>query len=166
MQEKIQIKREPPRSPAVAGILAAFFPFGVGAFYNRQYLKGIIFLIIFAGLVTMQTRPGDINQPFSGILLAGFYFFQIFDAIHTAKNINRRALMEEGAEKAEEIEFMKMEKTGSIFWGIVLIVVGGIFLLANFDVIDYGHIFDFWPLVVIVIGLKLIVDYIPKRKHR
>lgn len=162
MQEKIIVKKEPPRSPAVAGILAGFFPFGVGAFYNRQYLKGALFLIIFAGLVTMQT--GDINQPFAGILLAGFYFFQIFDAVHSAKSISRRALMEEDEEKAEEIEFLKLEKTGSIFWGIILVVLGGIFLLANFDVIDYDRIFDFWPLVIIVIGIKLVVDYFSKKK--
>jgi hypothetical protein len=55
-------------------------------------------------------------------------------------------------------------KSGSIFWGILLIVLGGILLLGNFEVISYKKIFDFWPLIVIVIGGKLILDYLSQNK--
>jgi len=146
MEEKVIIKR-PPKSPALAGVLSFFFP-GTGALYNRQISKGLLFIVIFAGLVTMQTS-GE-GQPFLGIILAGFYFYQIIDAIQTAKSINRRLLHGEGEEIEEIEEFPEVVKTGSIFWGIVLIVLGGVLLLANFEVISYDTIFDFWPVVVIV----------------
>lgn len=38
-------------NPTVAGILAGFFPFGVGAVYCSQYAKGLAHLLIFALLI-------------------------------------------------------------------------------------------------------------------
>lgn len=161
MEEKVILKR-PPKSPALAGILSFFFP-TTGTLYNAQYLKFFIFLIIFAGLITMQTS-GE-GQPFAALLLAGFYGFQIFEAMHTSRAINRRALKGEEEEEEDELEELpQVLKTGSIFWGIVLMALGGILLLANFDVINYDSVFDFWPVVVIVIGLKLVADYVLREK--
>jgi len=160
MEEKIVVKR-PPKSPFLAGVLAFFFPFGIGQIYNRQVLKGLIFLIVFAGLVTMQTT-GE-GQPFLGIILGGFYIYQIIDAVQTSNRINRRYLLgEEEVEKEEE--FPEALKSGSVFWGAVLIVLGGILLLANFEVISYDTVFDFWPVAVIVIGVKLVADYFGKSR--
>lgn len=164
MTEKIVVEKKPCKSPAAAGILAGFFP-GTGALYNGQYLKGILFIIIFAGLITMQPHTG---QPFPALLLAGFYIFQIIEAVQTAKSINRQALAESEEETgpAAEKEILRIEPLGSAFWGIVLIVLGGIFLLGNFDVINYDRIWDFWPVVVIIVGLKLIVDYFGKKNGK
>ncbi|MGQ9470146.1 MAG: LiaI-LiaF-like domain-containing protein [Candidatus Aminicenantales bacterium] len=148
------------KSPFLAGILSAIFP-GTGALYNGDYWRGVIFIIIFAGLITMQTRSG--TQPFAGLILAGFYIFQIIDAIHGARMIN---LVAEGGSPTtvEPTLGQKAEAPGSVFWGIFLIALGIIFLLANFDIILYERIFDFWPLFIIVIGLKLIVDALTRHK--
>ena len=43
--------------------------------------------------------------------------------------------------------------------------LGVVFLLGNFDIIDYDRIFDFWPVIIIVIGLKMIVDYLRQEKQ-
>ena len=162
MSEKIVVKR-PPKSPGLAGVLTFFFPFGAGALYNGQVQKALIFFLSFAGLVTLQTT-GE-GQPFLGLTLAAFYFYQIYDAVMTAKAINRRAELgdEEEIEVVEEIP--DMMKSGSIFWGIIIMALGGILLLANFEVISYDALFDFWPVVVIVIGLKLIMDYFKKSSN-
>ncbi len=132
----------------------------MGAFYNSQPIKGFVYLLIFAGLVTVQDN-GDI-QPFVGIILAGFYIYQIFDSIFTANSINRRALTGEEVEKVKE-ELPDFVKTGSVFWGIVLLALGVILLLANFDVISYDTVFHFWPVVIIVVGVKLVADYVIKK---
>ncbi len=161
MEEKVIVKR-PPKSPFLAGVLSFFFPFGIGPIYNRQVMKGLIFLIVFAGLVTMQTT-GE-GQPFLGILLGGFYIYQIIDAVQTSRSINRRFLLGEEEEVEEAEEFPQVVKAGSIFWGTVLIALGGILLLANFEVMSYDTVIDFWPVLVIVIGLKLIADYFSKNK--
>jgi len=165
MEEKIIIQKRPPKSPAAAGILAGLFPFGIGAMYNGQFLKGIIYLFIFAGLVTLQGHGN--GQPFFGLVLAGFYFYQIIEAVQSASAINRRALTGKEDESVKiEDQILQPAKSGSIFWGIVLIGLGVLFLLANFDIIDYDVLFDFWPVAVIGLGLKLVIDYTRARKEK
>jgi hypothetical protein len=160
VQEKIVVPK-PRKSPFLAGFLSAVFPFGVGAFYNGETVKGLIYLFVFAGLVSLQHNGG--SQPFGGLLLAGYYFFQIIDSVGAANRINRRALT--GGEEVEE-EALPAEaiKAGSVFWGALLILIGAVLLLGNFGVISYRAIFDFWPVVVIIIGAKLIFDYFSKNR--
>ena len=157
MEEKVVVKK-PPKSPALAGVLSFFFP-GIGQIYNRQIYKGFIFILLLAALVTLQEQ--DEAQPFIAIILGGFYFYQLIDAIQTAKLINQKALKEEVEEKIDELP--QLFKTGSVFWGIIILGLGVIFLLANFEVISYGMIWNFWPLVIIIIGGKLIYDYAVKK---
>jgi len=163
MEEKIIIQKRPPKSPALAGILAGFFPFGIGAMYNGMYVKGIVYLFILAGLVTIQGHGH--GQPFFGILLGGFYFYQIIEAVQTAAAINRRALTGSESESAAvEDQLLEPVKAGSIFWGAVLVALGAILLLANFDIINYDTLFDFWPLAVIALGIKLVYDHFARSK--
>ncbi len=110
----------------------------------------------------MQTT-GE-GQPFLGIILGGFYIYQIIEAVQTSKSINRRFLLGEEEVEKEEEEFPETLKAGSIFWGAVLIILGAILLLANFEVISYDTVFDFWPVAVIVIGVKLVADYFGKTR--
>jgi len=156
MADKVILQR-PPKSPALAGILAFFFPFGVGAFYNRNHVKGLIYLVLFAALVTMQASGA--GQPFWGLILAGFYFYQIIESVQDAKRINMKALEGEDYEEPGMDDFPELLKSGSVFWGVVLIALGAVFLLANFDVISYDLLWNLWPLAVIGIGAKFIYDY-------
>ena len=50
-------------------------------------------------------------------------------------------------------------KTDKIIWGLVLVFVGGILLLQNFNVIDFQWrvIWRFWPLILILIGANMLV---------
>jgi TM2 domain-containing membrane protein YozV len=160
MEEKVVVKR-PPKSPFLAGVLAFFFPFGAGQLYNNQYRKALVFFFIFAGLVTLNAQ-GDAGQPFLGLTLAGFYFYQLFDAVQTSGRINRGVLQgEEEITETEEIpEFVK---TGSIFWGIVLIALGAMLIFANFELMSYDTVFEFLiPFSILVVGVKLVVDHYSK----
>jgi TM2 domain-containing membrane protein YozV len=160
MEEKVVVKST-PKSPFLAGVLAFFFPFGAGQLYNNQYRKALVFFFIFAGLVTLNAQ-GDAGQPFLGLTLAGFYFYQLFDAVQTSGRINRKMLQgEEEIEETEEIpEFVK---TGSIFWGIVLIALGAMLIFANFELMSYDTVFEFLiPFSILVIGVKLVVDHYTK----
>lgn len=156
MENKTVVKT-PPKSPALAGILSGFFP-GTGYLYLGQYLKGLVYILIFAGLVSMQGSGR--MQPFLGLCLAGFYIFQIIDAVQAAGAFNRRLAAGPGAEPPAPAEALNGDlKTGSIFWGLFLLGLGVLFLLANFDVIDYGSIWKFWPVLIIVIGVKLVFEH-------
>src|SRR5208282_6251804 len=70
-------------NPALAGILAGFFPFGVGAVYCSQYAKGLAHLLIFALLVFGSDHAGNWDWLF-GIGIAFFYVYQIIDAVRSA----------------------------------------------------------------------------------
>ena len=73
-------------------------------------------------------------------------------------------MLEDVEEKVEE--FPEIVKTGSVFWGIILMALGGILILANFEVISYNTVFDFWPVVIIIIGVKLLAEYFSKGKSK
>ena len=163
MEEKVIVKR-PPKSPFLAGVLAFFFPFGAGQLYNNQYRKALVFFFVFEGLVTLKAQ-GEAGQPFLGLMLAGFYFYQLFDAVQTSGRINRRVLQgEEDIVETEEIpDFVK---TGSIFWGIVIIILGVVLIFANFELMSYDSVFEFLiPFTVLVVGVKLVVDYYTKSRE-
>ncbi len=161
MEEKTVVPQRPQKSPGFAGFLG-LFPFGVGALYNGQYTKALLHLLIFSGLVHMQGRGG--GQPFIGLLLAGFIVYQFFDNIQSAKAINAAAAGEVQAAAAGQA-LPEIPSSGSIFWGIVLIVLGGLLILANFEIIHYDTLFDFWPVAVIVIGFKLVLDSVARSKN-
>ena len=51
----------------------------------------------------------------------------------------------------------KSDDRGSLFWGVLLVAIGALFLLDNLRLLDFGDIIhDFWPLILIAIGLKMI----------
>ncbi|HEY5381536.1 MAG TPA: hypothetical protein VIJ65_04735 [Acidobacteriaceae bacterium] len=66
-------------NPGLAALLG-LIP-GVGAMYNGQYAKGVAHLVIFAILVSLSN---NVNGIF-GLFVAGWIFYQSFEAYHTAK---------------------------------------------------------------------------------
>ncbi|MGO9616462.1 MAG: B-box zinc finger protein [Terracidiphilus sp.] len=65
-------------NPATAAVLG-LIP-GVGAMYNGQFLKGLAHLFIFAVLVSACD-----HYPIFGFFIAGWIFYQVFEAYHVAK---------------------------------------------------------------------------------
>lgn len=155
MEEKKGNQLSAPKSPGLAAILA-LIP-GVGAIYNGQIFKALMYILIFGGLITMQEKTGA--QPIPAFLLTGFYIFMIFEAYRTAKAINKRALYSEAEEEFEEIEMKK----GSIFWGAFLVFLGVVFILGNYDIVPYSTLIDYWPVLLIILGVKLVIDYYARK---
>jgi predicted membrane protein len=49
------------------------------------------------------------------------------------------------------------EHSGRIFWGLVLIIVGGLFLLESLHKADAGEIISrYWPVILIAVGLWIL----------
>src|SRR5208283_596639 len=65
-------------NPSVAAVLG-LIP-GVGAMYNGQFVKGLVHVVIFAVLVSAAHVYGVF-----GLFIAGWIFYQVFEAYHTAK---------------------------------------------------------------------------------
>ena len=61
---------------------------------------------------------------------------------------------------------MANTKRESLFWGLIILVLGMLFLLKNFGLeINIWHLIGkYWPLILIYIGLKNIYLYL--KTHR
>jgi predicted membrane protein len=48
---------------------------------------------------------------------------------------------------------------GRIFWGLLLIVLGGLFLLDQMDKLDFGDLIGrYWPVVFIILGVSILLS--------
>lgn len=144
--------------PPIAGMLAGFFPFGVGAVYCGQYAKGLAHLVIFILLIvgTSHSTSGAMATIF-GLALAAFYFYQLIDAIKSAKAIQSGQPAPDpfglGAifSPGERHDFTRGIPTGAV----VLIGLGVLFLLHNLG-IWFLEIDKIWPVFLIVLGAWLL----------
>ena len=135
-------------NPALAGILGAI-PLGIGAVYNGQYAKGLAHLVIFMFLVYGSEHAGSWETVF-GLGIAFFVFYQIFDAVRSAKAIQA------GMEAPDPLGLSDMVSGGSKIdaskiptGAVVLIALGVLFLLNTIG--DFGAD-RFWPIILIVLG--------------
>ena len=164
MEQKAVIQQGTQRSPGLAGFLSAVLPFGVGALYNGQKNKALVQLLIPFGLIYALARGG--NGVLFGLSLAAFYFYQIFDNVQSARSANEAAagLAAAGGPGTVPVP-AEAKPAGSVFWGAFLIVLGIVLILANFEIVRYGSLDNYWPLAVILIGCKLVFDAVGKSKN-
>lgn len=162
----------PPSTPNPT--LAAFLGFipGVGAFYNGQYQKGVVHVLMFPALI-MLTNQNDIF----GMLIPFYFFYMAWDAYMTAKSrvtgqpvpdplgINNLFGMESKtnssggdatntataeASGATPGAAPKSGLAGAPVGAFILIGLGVMFLLGD---ISHHLVNNFWPVILIVIGV-------------
>lgn len=138
-------------SPGLAA-LCAVIP-GIGAVYNRQYLKALVHFSVFAGLCILAD-----DVVIFGLGAFSFYVFTIIDAYRSAQDIQRR--MREHPESLQE----QPEQANAPIWGGILVLLGVLFLVDNFVSIRFDFLVKFWPLLFIFLGLYLIYDYYQRRQ--
>jgi hypothetical protein len=151
-----ETKAAGPKGTANAGTALAlgFIP-GLGAVYNGEYLKALIHVIIFGGLIAAhkhQDIPGGYHA-FLGIALFAFYFYMPVDAYRTAK---AKDLGEPAPPDLIEGEGRK--PVGAI----ILITLGIFFLLQNFGLLEWDWFDKVWPLALIGLGAWLLKDRLKK----
>ncbi len=146
------------KNPAIAAILS-IFP-GVGLFYVGNILKGVAYILIFTALIILQVNAWGNEHIIYGLLIAGFYIFQIFDSYNEA----RKASYAEASETEEE-------KKPTLFMAITILVLGIILLLllgplhalllqlAELDLSSYRKVAKMWPIILIVVGAKVVFEY-------
>jgi hypothetical protein len=139
-------------NPALAGILAGFFPFGVGAVYCGQYAKGLAHLIIFTLLVIGASSGSDVAGTLFGIGIAFFYVYQIIDAVRSARAIQTGQPAPDPFGLAQTFGAGdKLSKTQIPTGAVVLIVIGIFFLLRNAGLFEFD-IHRVWPIFLIALG--------------
>jgi len=138
-------------NPVVAGILAGFFPFGVGAVYCSQYAKGLAHLLVFALLIFGADHAGNWDWVF-GLGIAFFYVYQIIDAVRTARALQEGQPAPDPMGLGQTFSMGEKFDSGKIPIGaVILIGLGVLFLLHTMGIMEYG--FErFWPLILIFLG--------------
>jgi len=147
----------PPPQRAASGsnpglaLLLGFIP-GLGAVYNGEYVKALIHVVIFGGLIAIHNSitNGDNtlgSTMFIHIAIACFYFYMPIDAYRVAK---ARRQGEPGPEPI-------FENAGRTPIGpFILILFGVLFLLSNFGWLREDWISKAWPLGLIGLGAWLL----------
>ncbi len=147
-------------NPTVAGILAGFFPIGVGAVYCSQYGKGLSYLVITVLLIVAQSSdvPWYMHL-FLGVGMGFFWFYQIIDAVRTAKALQTGEPTPDpfglgsmfGSSPAPSVPGEKNETKIPVA-AVILIGLGVLFLINT--AFDFS-LHRFWPLILIVLGVYL-----------
>jgi hypothetical protein len=145
-------------NPALAGVLAGFFPFGVGAVYTGQYAKGLAHLVIFTLLVLgASNSSGAAVATICGLGIAGFYFYQIIDSVRSARALQLGQAPPDPFGLATTFSAGERVDASKVPVGaLILIGLGVIFLLHTLDIWDFSA-HRIWPLVLIGIGGWLLV---------
>ena len=138
-------------NPAVAGILAGFFPFGVGAVYTGQYAKGLAHLLIFVGLIFGMNQEGSLST-LCAFTFAFFYVWQIIDAIRTARALQLGQPAPDPLGLGQAFGAGEKTDTSRIpVAAVVLIGLGVLFLLQTVGVFEFS-ISHVWPIFLILLG--------------
>jgi hypothetical protein len=172
-------------SPGLAAILG-FIP-GVGAFYNGEYAKGFIHVLIFATLIWAADHVSGIF----GIGIAAFVLYMPIEAYRTAKarqmgvqapdpfgfnNLNFFGSAAqpsavatpnaaaapfspvEGAE-GQMVQPQPIQEGSSRppVGALILIGLGVVFLLDQFGWFRFDWFGRFWPLILIAVGVSVLM---------
>ena len=140
-------------SPIVATLLSMLCP-GLGAAYNGQTVKALVYFAVFVGLFQMAVLTGGMAIFVFGFI--GMWFFAALDAWRTAQMI-RSGLT---PDVAEDI-FVKRFSGNPKLWGIVLTVLGGAFLLQSVFNLR-GLMRGLIPAMLIGLGIYILRGYIFK----
>jgi len=135
-------------NPALAATLG-FIP-GLGAVYNGEYVKALIQVLIFGGLIAgVSSDMSSGYIAFLSIALGCFYCYMPIDAYRVAKA--RRAGQ---AEPGSLVEAKGARPMGAF----LLILIGVLFLLSNFGLLQTDWFEKAWPIGLIALGGWLIWD--------
>jgi hypothetical protein len=140
-------------SPGIAFVLG-LFP-GLGAVYNGEYNKALIHIVVFAAMIVgLSSDIGDSADVVLSLLLAGFVLYMAFDAMRIAKARNL------GETAVDPLESWSKDRP---IGPVILIGLGALFLLNNFNWFPFYRVWRFWPLVLIAVGILLFRNRLSNR---
>ena len=143
------------RNPTVAVVLS-LLP-GLGQMYCGQTLKGVLVLAAFLGVATAR---GLFLRGIGPIAIPTLYFWNLFDAYWTAQRVNRAELP---SPPPPSFPAPRWESATTPAWGVLLILLGVLFLLNNFGVtwLTYERL---WPSVLLGLGLWMLIVFAISRR--
>jgi len=150
-QQKVVVSTNPGAAFAL-GLIP-----GVGAIYNGEFIKAAVHILIFALLVQLNDSARGFGEPLFGFATAAFYFYMPFEAYYTSK---KRKFAAEGIDLETPIDQFHRQfgevKEKELWGGVALVLIGGLFLADNFNIIHFERIGELWPLLLVVLGIWLL----------
>jgi hypothetical protein len=142
------------KAPALAVLLSFCMP-GLGHLYAEAYERAAM---IFVGFIMMIFAAVQGAFPIALCVLASIFlwFFGMFDSYREVQLVNL------GAEAPEPAPRRRGE--GRLVFGVFLLVVGGLLLVRNLDLFEIDWLLEWWPALVVLVGLYLIIDAARGRK--
>jgi len=138
---------------------------GVGAIYNAEYFKAAVHILIFGSLIAIHDSGPRAAEPLLGMMTFGFFLYMPFEAYYTAK---KNKMRREGVDLQTPFDRFNEQlggvKNKELWGGMVLVILGSLFLLDNFDILRLDNIFRLWPIALIVAGVFLLKRFQDKDK--
>ncbi len=151
--------RDKRKKSPVAATFLALIP-GFGAIYNGEFVKGIAFIAVFSIIIAiLDKNPGELEEAILGISLVVFYFYTIYDSYKVASEMNKEVdLISEENEKDVYNNTYKLSESKDYnpFFGFFVLLSGIVILLLNFDVISWGNVRAWWPVLIIAVGIHIV----------
>ncbi|HEX8068843.1 MAG TPA: hypothetical protein VF546_02750 [Pyrinomonadaceae bacterium] len=146
---QIEGRRKPSR---VVALLLSFVLPGLGAAYNGQISKAVVHFAIFAGFFQMATIT-DANA-FFVLGALGMWLFAAVDSFRTAQ------LFRAGLAPDAEADAIARRLYGNpVAWGVVLVVLGGLFLLHMM----FGLVLpmrQLLPVALVLLGAYMLFEHL------
>ena len=150
-----------PRGRAATAAALGIIP-GLGAVINGEYVKALIHVLVFAAIISLIERSPGIFVP----LLVAWIFYMPFEAYQTAKA--------KAAQAASAAQTGAVAATAGTAGGgtvavagpgvrretigpILLIAIGTLVLLDQWNLVNLDRVLDFWPLGLIALGVWLLL---------
>ncbi|MCP4218874.1 MAG: hypothetical protein GY765_29850 [bacterium] len=159
-----QEKRIIVKNPAGAALLSCLCP-GVGFFYLGNFIKGITYMLLIAGTIVLLVERASIADVIPiemvgiSLMLGGIYFYQIFDSFNEAKRMGEVAIRRPDITKRAPQEL-------PYILGVIALVSGILLQLATLEILSFGAIFNWWPVVLVGLGIKYILMYTSNKESK
>jgi hypothetical protein len=131
------------RSPSAA-VFLSLLP-GLGHIYVGQAAKGFLIGLSFVMVIHLAS---EFAGPL-GILIPFILLYAMVDAHRTAVDVNRIVAAGGIPPKGPDFGLTR-------WWGYVLIGLGVLFMLDNFDLFELEWILRLWPLGLIALGIFIL----------
>ena len=147
-----------PHSRAKAAAALGIIP-GLGAVYNGEYVKALIHVLVFAAIITSIERSPGIFVP----MLVAWIFYMPFEAYQSAKSkaLQAASAAPDGTAGAGGTNLSLVSPGNTVrretIGPILLITIGTLWLLDQWNIVNLDRVLDFWPLGLIALGVWLLV---------
>ena len=154
-----------PNGGAVSPVLAAILGFvpGLGGVYNGQYVKGILHVVIWGTLMSINVSEttGDLRGLFIPLLVL-FWLYMPIEAYRTARLLERGQPVHEFSGLLVVFQTSRPSPAG----GVALIVLGVLFLLHTLGYWRLGDLIRFWPVLLIGLGVYMLYRSVVAQRDR